>query len=74
MKLVGISCMMNVNSVRIFLNKDDGSQLAMLVQEKFQMDLKVSDAYQLVMFSTTLMKISVLVVGSLPYSTLCHVC
>lgn len=32
---------MNVNSVCIFLNKDDGSQLAMLVQEKFQMDLKV---------------------------------
>lgn len=32
---------MNVDSVCIFLNKDDGSQLAMLVQEKFQMDLKV---------------------------------
>ena len=31
----------NVNSVCIFLNKDDGSQLAMLVQVKFQMDVKV---------------------------------
>eukprot|EP01018_Ginkgo_biloba_P025446 Gb_15429 [translate_table: standard] len=32
---------MNVDSVCVFLNKEDGSQLAMLVQEKFQMDLKV---------------------------------
>ncbi|XP_059076567.1 uncharacterized protein LOC131042467 isoform X2 [Cryptomeria japonica] len=32
---------MNVDSVCIFLNKEDGSQLAMLVQERFQMDLKV---------------------------------
>lgn len=32
---------MNVDSVTIFLNKEDGSQLAMLVQESFLMDLKV---------------------------------
>ncbi|XP_027330645.1 uncharacterized protein LOC113846496 isoform X2 [Abrus precatorius] len=32
---------MNVDSVTIFLNKEDGSQLATLVQESFLMDLKV---------------------------------
>ncbi|KAK7264763.1 hypothetical protein RJT34_32373 [Clitoria ternatea] len=32
---------MNVDSVTIFLNKEDGSQLATLVQENFLMDLKV---------------------------------
>ena len=32
---------MNLDSGCIFFNKDDGSQPAMLVQEKFQMDLKV---------------------------------
>ena len=32
---------MNVDSVTIFLNKEDGSQLASLVQENFLMDLKV---------------------------------
>ena len=42
---------MNVDSVCIFLNKDDGSQLAMLVQEKFQMDLKVSSACILVILT-----------------------
>lgn len=32
---------MNMDSVTIFLNKEDGSQLAKLVQESFLMDLKV---------------------------------
>ncbi|XP_058093613.1 uncharacterized protein LOC131239768 [Magnolia sinica] len=32
---------MDVDSVCIFLNKEDGSQLAMLVQESFLLDLKV---------------------------------
>ncbi|KAK4798434.1 hypothetical protein SAY86_030760 [Trapa natans] len=32
---------MNVSSVCLFLNKEDGSQLAMLVQENFLLDLKV---------------------------------
>ncbi|KAJ4843890.1 hypothetical protein Tsubulata_025940 [Turnera subulata] len=32
---------MNVDSVTVFLNKEDGSQLAMLVQERFLLDLKV---------------------------------
>ncbi|KAL1372338.1 hypothetical protein AAHE18_01G196400 [Arachis hypogaea] len=32
---------MNVDSVTIFLNKEDGSQLATLVQENFLVDLKV---------------------------------
>ncbi|XP_061360270.1 uncharacterized protein LOC133304277 isoform X2 [Gastrolobium bilobum] len=32
---------MNVDNVTIFLNKEDGSQLATLVQESFLMDLKV---------------------------------
>ncbi|KAH1088253.1 hypothetical protein AAZX31_07G215500 [Glycine max] len=32
---------MNVDSVTIFLNKEDGSQLATLVQESFLLDLKV---------------------------------
>ncbi|KAL5541456.1 hypothetical protein UlMin_009166 [Ulmus minor] len=32
---------MNVDSVSVFLNKEDGSSLAMLVQEKFLLDLKV---------------------------------
>lgn len=32
---------MNVNSVAVFLNKEDGSQLAMFLQERFQLDLKV---------------------------------
>ncbi|XP_024542530.1 uncharacterized protein LOC9648284 isoform X1 [Selaginella moellendorffii] len=32
---------MDMESTRIFLNLEDGSQLAMLAQEKFQMDLKV---------------------------------
>ncbi|KAL3679175.1 hypothetical protein R1sor_022131 [Riccia sorocarpa] len=32
---------MNMESARIYLNKEDGSQLAMLAQEKFMMDLKV---------------------------------
>jgi vacuolar protein sorting-associated protein 13A/C len=32
---------MNFDSVSIFLNKEDGSQLAMLVQERFVLDLKV---------------------------------
>lgn len=32
---------MNVDSVTIFLNKEDDSQLAKLVQESFLMDLKV---------------------------------
>lgn len=33
---------MNVDSVTVFFNKEDGSQLAMLVQESFVLDLKVS--------------------------------
>lgn len=32
---------MNVDSVSIYLNMEDGSQLAMLVQESFLLDLKV---------------------------------
>lgn len=32
---------MNVDSVCLFLNKEDGSQLAMLVQESFLLDIKV---------------------------------
>ncbi|KAI4335042.1 hypothetical protein L6164_013726 [Bauhinia variegata] len=32
---------MNIDSVTMFLNKEDGSQLAMLVQESFLLDLKV---------------------------------
>uniref|UniRef100_A0A7N0UXF0 PH domain-containing protein n=1 Tax=Kalanchoe fedtschenkoi TaxID=63787 RepID=A0A7N0UXF0_KALFE len=32
---------MDVDSVSVFLNKEDGSQLAMLVQESFLLDLKV---------------------------------
>ncbi|KAL2613699.1 hypothetical protein R1flu_025391 [Riccia fluitans] len=32
---------MDMESARIYLNKEDGSQLAMLAQEKFMMDLKV---------------------------------
>ncbi|OMO58554.1 Vacuolar protein sorting-associated protein 13 [Corchorus olitorius] len=35
---------MNVDSVTVFLNKEDGSQLAMFVQESFQLDLKVHPA------------------------------
>lgn len=33
---------MNVDSVSVFLNKEDGSPLAMLVQESFLLDLKVN--------------------------------
>jgi vacuolar protein sorting-associated protein 13A/C len=33
---------MDVDLVSMFLNKEDGSQLAMFVQEKFLFDLKVS--------------------------------
>ncbi|KAM7259519.1 hypothetical protein ACFE04_015260 [Oxalis oulophora] len=32
---------MNVDNVTVFLNKEDGSQLAMFVQERFLLDLKV---------------------------------
>ncbi|RAL47445.1 hypothetical protein DM860_013410 [Cuscuta australis] len=32
---------MNVDSVTVFLNKEDGSQLALLVQECFMLDIKV---------------------------------
>ncbi|KAJ8645273.1 hypothetical protein MRB53_007021 [Persea americana] len=32
---------MDIDSVSIYLNKEDGSHLAMLVQERFQLDLKV---------------------------------
>ncbi|GAV71650.1 DUF946 domain-containing protein/DUF1162 domain-containing protein/Chorein_N domain-containing protein [Cephalotus follicularis] len=32
---------MNIDSVSVFLNKEDGSQLAMFVQESFLLDLKV---------------------------------
>lgn len=32
---------MNVDSVTMFLNKEDGSQLAMFVQENFLLDFKV---------------------------------
>ncbi|KAK8661863.1 hypothetical protein V6N13_091452 [Hibiscus sabdariffa] len=35
---------MNVDSVTVFLNKEDGSQLAMFVQESFLLDLKVYPA------------------------------
>lgn len=33
---------LNVDSVSVFLNKEDDSQFAMFVQESFQLDLKVS--------------------------------
>lgn len=33
---------MNVDSVSVFLNKEDGTQLAMFVQESFLLDIKVS--------------------------------
>lgn len=36
---------MNIDSVTVFLNKEDGSQLAMLVQESFLLDLKVMVIY-----------------------------
>lgn len=36
---------MNVDSVSIYLNMEDGSQLAMLVQESFLLDLKVGIIY-----------------------------
>lgn len=36
---------MNVDSVTIFLNKEDGSQLAMFVQESFLLDIKVLKMY-----------------------------
>jgi vacuolar protein sorting-associated protein 13A/C len=39
---------MNMDSVTIFLNKEDGSQLAMLVQESFLMDLKVMTYFLIV--------------------------
>lgn len=32
---------MKIDSVTVFLNKEDGSQLAVLVQERFLLDLKV---------------------------------
>lgn len=32
---------MNVDSVTVFLNNEDGSQLAMFVQESFLLDIKV---------------------------------
>lgn len=37
---------MDVDSVCIFLNKEDGCQLAMFVQESFLLDLKVSSFSQ----------------------------
>lgn len=33
---------LDMESARIYVNKEDGSQLGMLAQEKFRMDLKVS--------------------------------
>jgi vacuolar protein sorting-associated protein 13A/C len=39
---------MNMDSVTIFLNKEDGSQLAKLVQESFLMDLKVMTYFLIV--------------------------
>lgn len=41
---------MNMDSVSVFLNKEDGSQLAMLVQESFLLDLKVSRVVQSTFF------------------------
>ena len=38
---------MNIDSVTVFLNKEDGSQLAMLVQESFLLDLKVMIIFHL---------------------------
>lgn len=40
---------MNVDSVSIYLNMEDGSQLAMLVQESFLLDLKVGSFFLLVL-------------------------
>lgn len=42
---------MNVDSVSIYLNMEDGSQLAMLVQESFLLDLKVGTIYHQEKFS-----------------------
>ena len=39
---------MNVDSVTVFLNKEDGSQLAMFVQESFLLDLKVKRSILLI--------------------------
>ena len=36
---------MNMDSVRIFLNLEDGTGLAMLDQERFHMDLKVRNLF-----------------------------
>ena len=36
---------MNVDSVTVYLNKEDGSQLATLVQESFLLDLKVINIF-----------------------------
>lgn len=38
---------MNVNSVTVFLNKEDGSQLAMFVQESFLLDIKVGHLHDI---------------------------
>ncbi|KAI3677366.1 hypothetical protein L1987_86992 [Smallanthus sonchifolius] len=42
---VVFSLNMSVDSVTVFFNKEDGSQLAMLVQESFVLDLKASLLY-----------------------------
>lgn len=41
---------MNMDSVTVFLNKEDGTQLAMLVQESFLLDLKVIRIVRLIIF------------------------
>lgn len=38
---------MNVDSVTVFLNKEDGSQLAMFVQESFLLDIKVGPLHDM---------------------------
>lgn len=45
---------MDVDSVAMFLNKEDGSQLATLVQESFVLDLKVNDILFISFFSVLL--------------------
>lgn len=42
---VVFNLIMDVDSFCVFLNKEDGSQLAMFIQESFLLDLKVTTIY-----------------------------
>lgn len=59
---------MNVDSVTVFLNKEDSSQLAMFVQERFVLDIKVRNIF-LVSYSTYLILFSSLLMLTLYSST-----